>query len=529
MSAAEDTLHRLQQHDRLVAALLHDTQALAEPPSQRSLVQTHISSLVMAGTRVYKLRKPLRLQFLDFSTLERRHQDCLDELTVNRRTAPQIYIDVVPVIGTPDHPRIGADAAAPVIDWALRMHRFDDALRLDRLAAAGRLSPSLIDRLADVVARFHVALPPSPPAYGQVGTVRHWAIENFDSLQAAESDATRAARLRALRDATHADLDRLSPRLVQRRADGFVREGHGDLHLGNIVLIGGRPVLFDALEFNPALRHIDVVADLAFLFMDLRRHALSPWAWRLVNAWTEHTGDYAGLALLPFFAVYRAMVRAKVARLRAAQHDAEAMAAFEHDLALAEQLAAPRTGPPRLLVTCGVSGSGKSTLALNLVEALGAIRIRSDIERKRLLGVAPWERPTPAQVAAWYGHDVTQQTYARLHALAADLLHAGLDVIVDAACLRRAERDGFRQLAGRLGAACTLLACDAPLPTLRARVRHRQLEDRDASDADLSVLERQLAHREPVADDEAAHAIHTDQPVEHMLQSALRAVRGPGT
>jgi predicted kinase len=281
------------------------------------------------------------------------------------------------------------------------------------------------------------------------------------------------------------------------------------------------PLPFDCLEFNAELRHIDVMADLAFLFMDLQRRDLPALAWRVVNAWAEHTGDYAGLATLRFFAVYRALVRAKVALLRAEQHDTQAWAAFERDLALAEALAAPRQGALHLVLTSGVSGSGKSTVAQLLVDALGAIRIRSDVERKRLFGFAAQARPSSDDVARLYGADATVRTYARLGELTRTLLCAGMHVVVDAAFLRRDERDAMRALAAEAGTRATLLDCHAPTAVLRERVRRRLADNRDASDADLAVLERQLATCEPAGDDEGPRRLDTDTDLVTLRARAL--------
>jgi len=523
MTRADDNAARLAEHDRLVEALLHQPAALDTPPAERTHLHTAISSLIIAGTGVIKLRKPLQLDFLDFSTPELRRVDCEEELRLNRRTAPQVYLDVQPVTGTLDAPRLGGDPAQ-AIDWALHMQRFDDSLRLDRLADQGRITPALVDALAQAVARFHAALSPSPPDFGRPQVVRHWAIDNFDTLDAGPAASTHGARLRALRAWTDSEFDRVAPLLAVRSAAGWVRECHGDLHLGNIVLIGGQPVLFDCLEFNPALRHIDVMADLAFLFMDLHRHGLGPLAWRAANAYAEHSGDHAGMACLRFFAVYRAMVRAKVALLRAEQHDAQAWAAFERDLALAEALAAPRTGPQHLVATSGVSGSGKSTVAQMLVESLGAIRIRSDVERKRLFGLAATARPDLTQAAQLYGSAATRRTYARLDALAGTLLDAGLHTIVDAAFLRRDERERLRAVAAAHGARFTLIECHAPDEVLRERVRRRLRTDNDASDADLSVLAMQLQRREPAGDDERPCRLDTNVDLDTLRRNALHGL-----
>ena len=317
-------------------------------------------------------------------------------------------------------------------------------------------------------------------------------------------NATGDARIGSLRAWCEREDARLAPLIDERRARGFVREGHADLHLANIVLVDGVPRPFDAVEFNAELRHLDIVHDIAFAFMDLQRHGLPALAWRFVGAWAEATGDVEGLALLRFFAVERALVRARVALLRA---DAAALA---RDLALTERLAASRAGTPPLVLVCGLSGSGKSTVAQLLAEGLAGVRLRSDVERKRLHGLAATDRPAPAQVATLYGHEATRRTYARLGELARTLLAAGIPAIVDAAALRRAERDALRALAAAFGAPFALVECDAPEPVLRERIARRQRDEADASDADLGVLALQLRVREPVDGDESAQRLSTD-------------------
>ncbi len=530
-----DASAALAEHERLLHALLRGD-ALDAPPADRRLIQTHISSLVLAGAFAYKLRKPLRLPFLDFSTAALRRDDCLRELHLNRRTAPQLYLDVLPILGTPDAPRLGApeelhpgieveprpgaaSSAAPLaFDWVLRMRRFDEAQLLGNMAHAGTLTAAHIDALGEQVAAFHNRLAPSPPGYGAPETAQRWLLDALDALAASPAAQLQAARIATLHKFAEHAFERLAPLLAHRRVQGFVREGHGDLHLDNIVLVDGVPQPFDGIEFNAELRHIDVVSDIAFTFMDLLRHGLPQFAWRFVGAYAERTGDYEGLALLRFFAFYRALVRARVALMRAGQSGAgsgspefaASIAAFETDLALAEQLAAPRGAPPRLALVCGLSGSGKSTVAQWLAPALGGVRVRSDVERKRLHGMVPTARPAPGQSTTLYAKEATLRTYARLGALARTLLRSQIDVVVDAVALRRSERETLRGLAAEEGAPFVLLECVAPEAVLRERVARRLRDDRDASDADGAVLELQLRRREPVAPQEQALALATD-------------------
>lgn len=492
----------LEQHHTLVAAL---RRALAP---DCALIETHISTLLLAGEFVYKLRKPLALPFLDFSTAAMRRHDCEEELRLNRRTAPALYLDVRPVLGSVEAPRIGEPGdGAHAIDWLLRMRRFDDAHLLDRLARRGALVAADVDALARTVAGFHAALPASPAAWGDPAAVRGWAQANFDAL----GDDAPAA----LRAWTEHEFTRIAPRLGLRRAQGHVREGHGDLHLSNLVMLDGVPTPFDAIEFNPALRHGDTMADAAFVFMDLWRHGLPRLAWRFASGYAERGGDHEGLALLPFFAVYRAMVRAQVAALRARQANGEAGAgaardALSRDLRVATELAALQRARPRLVLVGGLSGTGKSHVALTLLERLGAVRIRSDVERKRLAGMAADQRPAPEDLARLYGPAMTRRTYARLQTIARDLLRAGLNVIVDAASLRRHERDDLRALAAAEGAAFSLVECTAPDAVLRERILRRLAAGHDASDATPQVLDFQLRIREAATADEAAERLDTD-------------------
>ena len=496
----------LEAHRALVRALGRPgawPEALP-PGASFEVIETHISTLLLAGDSAIKLKKPVALPFLDFSTPDLRRHFCEEELRINRRTAPDLYRAVLPVTGHVHAPRLGGDG--PAIDWALWMRRFDNDQLYDRLARRGRLTAAHIDALAGAVAGFHAGLPPSPAGYGSADVARRWALDNFASLRdpgtaSALPDAARE-QLATLAGSSDSRLAGIAPLLERRRAGGAVAECHGDLHLGNIVQHEGRPLLFDAIEFNPELRHMDRLNDVAFTFMDLLDHGLPRLAWRLLSQYLERTGDYAGLPLLRWFAVDRALVRAKVALLSARQvPDSEArqaVAAAARRIALAYALAHP--APPQLIVTSGLSGSGKSTVALLLSGALGAVRIRSDVERKRLHGMAPTERP--ADPTRLYNPRATADTYGRLVNAARAALDGGVSAVVDAAFLRRAERDAVRALGCERRVACTVVECTAPAELLTARIGQRQARQSDPSDADTGVLALQMRVREPLAPDE---------------------------
>ena len=497
-------------HDALAAGAA-TVQRLAAACTGAELIETHISWVLLVGEDAWKIKKPLRLDFLDFSTPELRRAACEEELRINWRTAPNIYLDVVPITGSAQAPRIGGDG--PVIDHAVHMRRFPQQALLVARAARAELNAEHIDALARHIASFHAAAAVATVdgPYGQADDIRQWVSDNFAPLaERLEGNGALSARLQALRDWTETEGARLAPLFAARRADGQVREGHGDLHLGNLIWLEGAPQLFDAIEFNPQLRWIDVVADVAFLFMDLHAHALAPLAWRFINACLDLTGDHAGLALLPYYAVYRALVRAKVAALRVqASGDAhwQEMARY---LELAEALARPRERV--LYVASGVSGSGKSSQSQPLIESRGIVRLRADVERKRLFGLAP-EASSAAVPGGIYTPEASARTYAELRQRARQVLQAGFAALVDATFLRQAHRDEFIALAAEQGVRCRLLVFDAPVPLLRERVRRRAAEGRDASEATLAVLEQQLLEREPLTPTERALAIQVDTSV----------------
>lgn len=488
----------------LLCALLSDAACYDHPVGKLELIETHISWVVLTGPFVYKIRKPVNLGFLDFSTLERRRQDCLEELRLNRRLAADYYLEVVGISGSPAAPRV--NGAGEALEYAVKMRQFAADATLDREAERGALSAAQMDALAARLAHFHqhecaVAADDSP--WGEPEMVAEPVAENFRSLAASLGDGPESGALVGLRLWCEAEHARLASLMRQRKRRGRVRECHGDLHLANLAWADGRLVIFDCLEFSPALRWIDVISEVAFCYMDLLHRNLDGLAARFLNAWLEATGDYEGVALLRYYAVYRALVRAKVAGLRAAQGCAASRAELAECLHLAARLT--QAGTPRLLITHGLSGSGKTTLSQCWLERYGLIRLRSDIERKRLAGLDA--RARGGEAIGLYSETATRQTFSHLARLAEGLLAAGWPVIVDAAFLQRRERDQFRELAGRLGAGFWILDIRAGEATLRARVSRRAALDNDASDAGLRVLEQQLASASPLEADELPQVI----------------------
>ena len=498
---------------RALVAALRSGVCYPHPVADIEVHETHISYVILAGPYAYKIKKPVTLAFLDFATLEARRFYCHEELRLNRRTAPDLYLDVVPITGSVAAPVV--DGPGPAIEYAVRMIRFDPAAGFDRLARAGVRAGEHLDALAKVVARFHrdAARAPLDSDCGSPRRVLAQALDNFREIEALEAPAEASAALARLRDWTLAEHQRLEALLAARLRDGFVRECHGDLHLGNVVLLKDVPVLYDCLEFDTRLRTIDVVSEVAFTAMDLEHHGLGHLAARFLGAYLEQTGDYAGLAALRFYGVYRAMVRAKIACIRArevgidAARRAAALGSVREYVALAARLASERRAA--LVLMHGLSGSGKTTVSSRLVEALQAVRIRSDIERKRLHRIGALEPSDSAPGGGIYTPADSIDTYAHLEALACGILAAGYPAIVDATFLKRSQRDGFRALATAMDVPFAVAACESPEAALRERLDLRSKRLGDASEADAQVLALQIAACEPPGESEHALIIET--------------------
>jgi aminoglycoside phosphotransferase family enzyme/predicted kinase len=465
-----------------------------------TLIETHISWVILAGEYAYKIKKPLDLGFLDFSTLEKRQHACQEEIRLNRRLAPATYLEAVPITGSVARPTIGGDG--PVLEWAVKMRAFPRNATLD---LKQRLKPEQMDAIADRIASFHqtIAQAPMQSHHGRPDQVREPMQQNFLQLRALQPPGQALALLTTLENWAQAEGRRLDAHFRARKAQGFIRECHGDLHLGNIAWVDDAPLIFDGIEFNPDLRFIDVISEMAFLVMDLHHRGASGLAWRVLNRYLEHTGDYAGLAVLPYYLVYRALVRAKVAAIRARQEGEEPGECLDY-LELAARLAERRH--PSLILMHGVSGSGKTLLSQQLLEGLGAVRLRSDVERKRLFGLKPLEdsRGIPGGI---YTQEAGERTRERLLALARGLLQEGFSVIIDATFLARDWRQPFQSLAAQAGVPWLLVSPQAPLEVLRQRVRQRQVRGRDASEADTAVLEAQWAAKEPLQPEELRHTL----------------------
>ena len=502
-SADDAALARARERVAAVQAALQATDGAAV-----RLIETHISWVLLTPSLAYKLKKPVRLPFLDFTSLAARRRYCEEEVRLNRRLAPSLYLDVIEVCDGPSGPAFGTEG--PVLDVAVRMKRFPDGALWSEMLAAGTLAPRHVDAMARRLADFHAAAALAAPdsAFGSAPVHERVAGRLMDALGTLPGGVDTAA----LRSWLQAELRTLAPWWDTRRREGGVRECHGDLHLANVLQLGEhgeQAGAFDGIEFDEELRWIDVLDDVAFLVMDLIAHERRGLAFRLLNAYLEASGDYAGLPALRFFMVCRALVRAQVAAIGQGQrlHSAATSGAGEY-LAVAQSLAHGRDA--RLAITHGLPGSGKTFVSQGLAEAAGALRVRSDVERKRLFGLTALLRSHRRVAGGIYDSATTRRTYARLAQVAEIALRAGWPVIVDAAFLRLSERRAFAALAQRLQLPFSIIDCRAPLPLLRERLERRQALGGDASEADVAVLERLAPADEPLDAAEAARAIVFD-------------------
>ena len=514
MPQEQEGVDQAAEAQRRLVQALRDPACYPHPVGSISIIETHISFVVLTGTFAYKIKKQVDFGFLDFTTLEKRRFYCQEELRLNARFAPQVYLDVVAIGGTREIPRVGDDTQA--IEYAVKMREFSQEVLADRMLARGELTPLQMDALAGLVAQCHARAPSSAEgdAYGTPEAILASAAQNFSQIRAASLSAQELPVVDGIEAWTRQEHARLCQVFARRKREGRVRECHGDLHLGNIVFLDGELRPFDCIEFNPDLRWIDVMNEVAFLVMDLHAANHADLARRFLNAYLESCGDYDGLRVLTFYFAYRAMVRAKIGLMRARQIESANEGAgplresCHHYLELAGDCARPRPG--FVAITHGFSGSGKTTLSRSLVEMSGAIRIRSDIERKRMQEVSSAARQQTAIASGLYAADVTDSTYQRLLELAGTILESGHGVIVDATFLRRRHRDLFRAFAASMRVPFSIVDFTVREEILRERIATRLRQGQDASDANLAVLEHQLSTHESLQADECAFVFTCD-------------------
>lgn len=507
---------------KLINALLTPA-AYSHPVDTIELIQTHISWVILTGDFAYKIKKPVDFGFLDFSTLEKRRNFCEEELRLNRRFAEKIYLDVVAITGSDDQPHI--DGRGEVLEYAVKMRQFPANVLLSNLIDRGDLRESHLDRMARNIASFHqkATVAEVDSEYGTLQAVQKPVQENFQQIRHQIDDTLLLTQLDAIERWSKQAAENLQTEFIKRKQAGFIRECHGDLHLGNITLWNEEIIPFDCIEFNENLRWIDVLSEIAFLIMDIDDHQRPDLARRLLNKYLEQTGDYSNLAVLQYYKVYRAMVRAKVHSLRLGQADSDqqeinsACRECENYIALGSQYIT--SSKPVLIIMHGFSGSGKTTISQFILEALPAIRIRSDIERKRIFNDKGPDSQTETENsevenginAGKYNEDSTRITYDHLRCLAEDIILSGISVIVDAAFLYTEQRNRFSQLATLLNVPFRIIDCQAEHSILEQRISERRKYGSDASEATLDVLLHQQENNDPLSAKEESVSFSIDR------------------
>ena len=506
-------MHRTGVHisppdTRLIDALMAPA-AFEHPVTSVDLIETHISWVILTNDTVYKIKKPLVLDFLDFGDLERRRFFCEEEIRLNRPWAPEIYIDVVPITLENDRPRFGG--AGMPIEYAVRMHRFDQSLRLDQQLEHDKLTVLDMKELGQAIATRHAAAPAANPRQRKhlLAINIEFMRDNFAALEGfIDNDV-----LASLSAWNERELDNVHGLLGRRFDDGFVRDCHGDLHLANLVRLPSGITTFDCIEFNSDLRTIDVICDIAFLVMDLVARQRHDLAAHFLNRYLEQSGDYAGVALPDLYFVYRCLVRAKVAAIRSEEEDSDAdrqadlVEAHRYcDMAL-KQISKPT---PVLIIMSGLSGSGKTRVSGELMAAMPAIRVRSGIERKRMFGLDETEDSASDIDKGIYTPATSRKVYSHLIETACSILRFHHNVILDAAFLHADECERAIRAARECGFPTVIVRVEAPIEVLRERIRRRAQASSDASEADVAVLEHQLASAEPLPARTEEHVIVCD-------------------
>lgn len=502
----------------LIQALLNPA-VYPHPVIKIELIETHISWVVLTGDYAYKIKKPVQFDFLDFSSLEKRHFYCEEEVRLNSRFAPDLYLQSVAITGSLEQPKINGDG--DVIEYAVQMRQFPSKQLLSDIAAHQGLSAEIIDLLAGLTADFHrqANTQTSESHYGTVAEIHRWFSGNFAHIRPLLEQGGFLRQIDKLEQWGERERAKKSTLMQQRKQQGFIRECHGDLHLGNIALIDNKVTPFDGIEFNPALRWIDVMSEAAFVVMDLQKRGMADFAYRFLNRYLSQTGDYQGLSLLRYYLVYRALVRCKVALLRWQQHkNVQDFNEAESYANLAESFSTPK--PPVLMITHGFSGSGKSTLGAQLAEKLGLIHLRSDLERQRLLGRSKQgaDREINQDI---YSPKNIHLIYQKLAELTTTLLDAGFSVLIDAAFLKVEQRALFQQLAAEKQVKFLILDFYAPEQELKQRIMRRLERGDDASEATLAVLRHQLKTAQPFTAQEQENLIQLDCS---SLEKALECV-----
>lgn len=507
---------------------LQKSSAYDHPVKYCKLLETHISWIILTGDTAYKIKKPVDFEFLNYSTLEKRRYYCEEEVKLNKILAPELYLEVVSINGSIENPQI--NGKGEVLEYAVKMREFSQENLFTQLLARKALNENLIEKLAQYIAEFHQKTPVAPQhlALGSPANVHAPVLQNFDQMLSMVNDAEDQRKLLALQEWANQQFQQHHILFQERKDKGFIRDCHGDLHLGNIILYHEKPILFDRIEFNDEFRWTDVIADIAFLAMDLEEHQEPELANQLINSYFKYSGDYEGLSLLPYYQSYRAIVRAKITLFRLAQpglnetEKKENTEKYHHLITLAESYM--QKSAASFMITCGLSGSGKSSVTRFLVKKLGMISISSDVERKRLSHLLPQEQSGSALNKGIYLPEITEKTYTHLKELAALVISAGYSVIVDAAFLEKSKREAFQKLAQQLKIAFIILHCCLPHHELEKQINLRLEKNNDPSEANVNVLAWQEKVYQPPQENEKKFTLDIN-PLNNTVSELLKKIQ----
>lgn len=509
-------------------------QALLEPetyphPVQAvQLVETPISWVLLTGSHAYKIKRPVRLDFIDLRAAARRAELCHEEVRLNRRFAPKLYLGVATIRRVGERLRVGA-GSGEVVEHAVCMRQFEHREELNQLLADGRIEPLELAQFGQRLAGLHAGFVPVHPtdSWGTPERVRAVVLENLKQCRRAAASLGSERALDALQAPLGALLDATAARIAARREAGYVRECHGDLHTRNIVRHAGRLVAFDCIEFEPAFRWIDTADDVAFLIADLAVHAVPHHAWAFRQGYLDASGDFGVCSVQPLYQAHRALVRAKVTALSARAVDADGSEGLRRSHAAYVRHATAVLQPrrPLIVLLSGLSGSGKTWLAERLAPDFGAVHLRSDVERKRLSGLGPIDQSRSALGEGLYTPDATAALYRHLLGCTGDIIHGGCSVIVDATFLNRHQFQPWFDLAQASGASVRRIRCHAPQALLERRIKERGARGADASEANLAVLHWQLASSDALSAEEDAGTIEADTSRADVVQCVCAALR----
>lgn len=501
--------------ENLLIKNLAKPEAYPHPVQAIKVLETHVSWIILTGEYAYKIKKAVDYGFLDYSTLDKRKFYCEQEVTLNKLLAPDLYLDVVTINGTHDAPEV--NGAGAVLEYAVKMREFPQKDLFTEVLASQRLTAVLIDELATMVADFHLktSVAAAETRFGLPEQVHAPVLQNFEQITPFLQDSADLQQLERMRNWSEMQYKIHYALLKRRKEQGFIRDCHGDLHLRNIVLYDQHPVLFDRIEFNDDFRWTDIMAEIAFLAMDLDEHQQTSHTWRFLNGYFSITGDYEGLLLLRYYQVYRAIVRAKVSLFELmntslqSNEQQKIRRKYRSLMALAERYTERR--PQVLLIMYGLPGVGKSTVANLLTQNIEQlIRVRSDIERKRLFGFAPEARTHASLNTGIYAEHATLKTYEHLMQCALVILQGGYSAVVDASFYSRTQRQLLQDLAIKLQIPFLIVECVAPKEYLQNWIREREIKNNDPSEANLAVLDLLQQNMEPLREEERAVTVTID-------------------